>query len=145
MPRAASSVQMVVSERPDPADRAAVLAVLVAYNETQVPPSDGWPLAILLRDAGGATLGGLLGRSFYDWLFVELLAVPEALRRQGLGARLLRTAEQEAARRGCAGVWLDTFGFQARGFYERQGYTLFGTLEGHPRGSRRHFLQKRLD
>jgi hypothetical protein len=34
---------------------------------------------------------------------------------------------------------------QARPFYEKLGYELFGTLEGYPAGTRQHHLFKRLD
>lgn len=100
---------------------------------------------ILLRDrAAGSTIGGLWGRSVYDWLYVELLAVPEDLRGQGVGSTLMRQAETIAIERGCVGVWLDTYGFQARGFYEKLGYEVFGVLDDHPRGSQRFFLRKLL-
>jgi hypothetical protein len=41
---------------------------------------------------------------------------------------MLLQAEQEAKARGCRGAWLDTYSFQARGFYERLGYAVFGAL-----------------
>jgi GNAT superfamily N-acetyltransferase len=53
-------------------------------------------------------------------------------------------AEAWARQRNLAGMWLDTFAFQARPFYEKLGFTVFGTLEDHPRGSRRFFMQKRF-
>jgi GNAT superfamily N-acetyltransferase len=74
--------------------------------------------------------------------YVELLFVPESLRRGGLGRRLMRDAEEEAIRRGCRGAWLDTFSFQARGFYERLGYAAFGLIEDYPPGHSRIFLKK---
>jgi GNAT superfamily N-acetyltransferase len=74
--------------------------------------------------------------------YVELLFVPESLRRGGLGRRLMRDAEEEAVRRGCRGAWLDTFSFQARGFYERLGYAAFGFIEDYPPGHSRIFLKK---
>ena len=129
---------------PDPADRAAVLAALLSYNRSAGAHDEAVPLALLLRDDAGAVEGGLWARSVFDWLFVELLVVPERLRGHGVGTRLMRRAEAVALERGCAGVWLDTFSFQARPFYERLGYTVFGTLEDHPRGGRRHFLARRL-
>jgi ribosomal protein S18 acetylase RimI-like enzyme len=49
-----------------------------------------------------------------------------------------------AAARGCIGVWLDTYAFQARGFYEKLGYEVFGTLADHPRGGGRFFMRKLL-
>ena len=56
--------------------------------------------------------------------------MPETLRGRGIGTDLLRRAEAEALVRGCHGAWLDTFEFQARGFYERLGYRCFGELGG---------------
>ena len=136
--------QIVAIEKPTVADRDAVLAVLKAYNESRAGPSDYRPLALLLRDAGGETIGGLWGRSMYDWRYVELLAVPEPLRREGVGSQLMRRAEAVAIERGCVGVWVDTYGFQARGFYEKLDYEIFGTIDDHPRGSQRFFFRKRL-
>jgi GNAT superfamily N-acetyltransferase len=139
------TIQLHVPDQPTPEDREAVLAPLRAYNEAAFGPGRAEPLAILLHNDEGQTIGGLWGRSNYDWLFVEYLALPEAVRGQRLGSRLVAEAERIARERGCCGIWLDTFAFQARGFYEKLGFTVFGTLEDHPRGSRRFFLSKRLD
>jgi GNAT superfamily N-acetyltransferase len=81
----------------------------------------------------------------YDWLAVELLFVPEDLRRSGVGSRLLCEAEDQARARGCIGAWLDTFSFQAREFYEQLGYSVIGTILDHPVGGARYFLTKRWD
>ena len=87
-------------------------------------------------------LGGLYGGTAYSYLHIELLYLPEDLRGAGLGRRLMAQAEEEAIQRSCSGVWLDTFSFQARGFYERLGYTVFGTFEDYPPGHSRFFLRK---
>jgi len=47
-----------------------------------------------------------------------------------------------AMRRGCSGAWLDAFSFQARGFYEKLGYAVFGSIEDYPPGHSRFFLKK---
>jgi RimJ/RimL family protein N-acetyltransferase len=57
----------------------------------------------------------------------------------------MHRAEDIARAHGCIGLWLDTYEFQARGFYEKLGFTLFGTLDDHPVGRKRFFLQKRID
>lgn len=77
-------------------------------------------------------------------MYVELLAVPDALRGEGAGAALMKKAEALAVERGCVGAWLDTFAFQARGFYEKLGYAVFGEITDHPRQSARYFLSKRF-
>ena len=39
---------------------------------------------------------------------------------------------------------MDTFSFQARPFYEKLGYRVFGQLPDYPRGQTRYFLAKAL-
>jgi ribosomal protein S18 acetylase RimI-like enzyme len=77
-------------------------------------------------------------------LFTQLLMVPESARGRGVGKELLRRAEAEAMARGCHSAWLDTFEFQARGFYEHLGYACFGELPNYPKGFVRNFMQKSL-
>lgn len=136
---------IVVPDQPADADRKAIVDVLMAFNEKAGGPSRFQPLAILIQDpATGATLGGLWGRTVYDWLFVELLVVPEQFRGDDLGSRILAQAEAVARDRGCIGAWLDTYAFQAPEFYRKQGYTAFGAIDDHPRGQKRYFFQKRF-
>jgi GNAT superfamily N-acetyltransferase len=78
----------------------------------------------------------------FDHLRIDRLVVAEAMRGTGLGRQTMSLAEDEAQRRGCRGAWLDTYSFQARRFYERLGYTVFGTLADYPPGHSRIFLSK---
>jgi GNAT superfamily N-acetyltransferase len=136
---------IVVPDRPTDADRAAVLAALIAFNTDASGLPGPQPLAVLIQDpATGKPVGGLWGRTSYDWLFVELFVVPEPFRGQRLGSDILQQAEDIARSRGCIGVWLDTYSFQAPDFYAKQGYELFGTIDDHPRGKQRFFFKKRL-
>jgi GNAT superfamily N-acetyltransferase len=129
---------------PDDDLRQGIVAPLVKYNEAMTGRSDHRPLIIAIDDSGGHVIGGLWGRTAYDWLFVELLFVPEVLRGRGLGSDLMKRAESEAVNRGCHSAWLDTFEFQARGFYERLGYSCFAELANYPAGSARYFMKKSL-
>lgn len=74
----------------------------------------------------------------------KLLYVSEESRRRGWGTKLIRAPEAEAVSQGCHGAWVDSYSFQARGFYERQGYAIFGSLDNYPTGQKRFFLQKTL-
>jgi GNAT superfamily N-acetyltransferase len=123
--------------------RAAVLNGLVEFNSLHAAPSKAEALCVALRDTSGAVVGGLFGNNIYDWLAIELLFVPEQLRRSGTATRLLATAEEQARECGCIGAWLDTFSFQAQGFYERLGYSVVGTIPDHPIGGARYFMMKR--
>lgn len=137
--------QLSLSADADEATRQAILAPLRAYNEAQAGPGHHQPLVVTIRDESGQVIGGLWGSTGYGWLYTQLLVVPESLRGQGVGAQVLLQAEAEARARGCVGAWLDTFSFQARGFYERLGYQAFGSIEDFPPGGSRCFLAKRLD
>jgi GNAT superfamily N-acetyltransferase len=140
-----SDVKITLDPQPDPALRDAILKPLIDYNVSKVGERPLTAFALFIRDPDSdAILGGLWARSFFDWTFVELLFVPEAMRGAGLGARLLAQAEAIAVERGCIGIYLDTFSFQARGFYEKYGYRLFGMLESYPGDEKRFFLSKRL-
>ena len=130
-------------EAPSPVDRDCILEGLRAFNSEQAGPPDHRPLCVALRNAAGGMEGGLWGVTMYDWLFVELLFVPPGLRGGALGREVMARAEEEARSRGCIGAWLDTFSFQARGFYEKLGYRLTGTIADHPRGGARYIMSKR--
>jgi GNAT superfamily N-acetyltransferase len=137
--------ELIVADDPPPNERASILAALSGFNEMRAGPANYRALAVLLRDvANQQTIGGLWGWSAYDWLRIDLLFIPEQLRGQGLGTRLVRQAEAIAVDRGHSGVWVDTFEFQAPGFYQKLGYEAFGVLPDHPRGQRRFFLYKRF-
>lgn len=139
-----AGVEVALAKDPSPDDRAAILRGLVAFNDQRFGPSEIRPLAVLLRDGAGETVGGLWGRTTYGWLYVELLFVPENLRGQGFGARLLAEAESAAAERGAQNGWIDCFGEENRAFYEGCGYAVFGALPGMPPGETRYFLKKAL-
>ncbi|MDR6917995.1 putative N-acetyltransferase YhbS [Pseudomonas sp. 3296] len=132
------------SQNPTEAEREAILIPLRAYNTAQAGPGNPQPLALLVRDDNGEILGGLYGRFFYQWLFIELLSVPEQARGQGLGSKLMQMAEDLAREKKCVGIWLDTFDFQAPEFYKRLGYSELGQIADYPPGHKRHFFQKRL-
>lgn len=103
------------------------------------------PLAVLLTDPqSNDIVGGLWGSTGWGYFYTDMLFIPETLRRLRLGSKVMRMAEEEAARRGCHGAWVDTYDFQARGFYEKLGYTVFGALDGPPPVYPRYFLKKRL-
>ena len=125
------------------ADEAAVVRGLLSFNEKWLGPSNEQPVRFVARDELGVA-GGLLGHIRWNWLYVAKLWVDERARRHGIGTQLLKAAEDLARSRGCIGVNLDTFEYQARPFYEKLGYELFGTLDGYPPGYRQFYLRKRL-
>jgi GNAT superfamily N-acetyltransferase len=135
---------ITLTDKPDPMQVKAVHNLLRSFNDAESGYGfDGRALFITLTDpATGDVVGGLFGATGYGYLHVDMLIVPQSLRGSGLGSQLMRQAEDEAVRRGCHGSYLDTFDFQARGFYERIGYSVFASLEDTPPGHTRFFLKK---
>jgi GNAT superfamily N-acetyltransferase len=91
----------------------------------------------------GKVVGGLYGETYGGWLFIRYFVLPEALRGQSLGSQVIAEAERVARERGCHSAWVDTFSFQAPGFYQKQGYAEFSRIDLPPMGHR-IFLQKRF-
>ncbi len=131
-------------DRPNAPELAAIGAGLRRHNQPFGGSEKTRELTACVRDENGRVIAGLYGHSDWGWLFIKWLWVDENHRKHGWGRKLMTAAEVEAVKRGCTGVWLDTFSFQARGFYEKLGYVLFGKLDDYPAGQNRVFLEKRL-
>jgi GNAT superfamily N-acetyltransferase len=101
-------------------------------------------LAVFLRDEAGALRGGVVGGTFWNWFDLRYFWVDPALRGQNWGKKLLQAVEAEARQRGCIGIACDTTSFQALDFYLKQGFEVFGSLEGRPPNHRSYFIQKRI-
>jgi ribosomal protein S18 acetylase RimI-like enzyme len=139
---------VLISIETDTADelRQAVSSGLYAYNDQFAGPMDNSTLTIGARDADQKIIGGLVAnlQPGWKWMHVHRLWVDESHRRAGIGRLLLEAAEKEAQTRGCLHVAVDTFEFQARGFYENQGYSVYAVLEDYPVGHRKFMLRKTL-
>ncbi len=137
---------ITLTDTPTPGDLRVVRDGLNAFNRQHVPEDNYRPLALFLRSEDQTIVGGLLGATYWGWLYIEILWFDESVRRQGYGEKLLALAEQEAIKRGCRYAHLDTMSFQALPFYEQHGYSVYGTLHDIPAGSgcSRYFARKEL-
>jgi GNAT superfamily N-acetyltransferase len=125
---------------------------LCEFNDRQVPFTqalNGGNEPILSKNYvinnEGVTIAGIKA-DVYCWgiLFIELLFVDESHRHKGLASLLLSKVETEARAMGASLAHLDTFDFQAKDFYLKHGYEVFGVLEGCPPGHKRFYLKKVL-
>ena len=82
----------------------------------------------------------------YCWnvTYIDTLWVDETYRGKGLGSQLLTEVERTAKENGCYLIHLDTFDFQAKEFYKKQGYEVFGILEDCPKEHCRYYLMKKI-
>lgn len=108
-------------------------------------PFDPRPLQLKAIDEEGRFLGGLTGLTQFDWLFVKLLALHPDARGKRVGSSLLQRAEEIGRQRGTSGVYLDTFTFQAPGFYEKHDYREVGRLPMIGRNPQRIWFCKVFD
>jgi GNAT superfamily N-acetyltransferase len=135
---------IVLDLAPRAEDVQQVQAGLIAYNVAAIGPASLTRIALYVRDADGTIRAGLVGFCAWQWLSIELLWVDESLRGQGYGSALLAEAEAAGRKAGCIAARLDTYEFQARPFYERYGYVVYGELDGYPGGTRTYLMRKSL-
>ncbi|MHB1282723.1 MAG: GNAT family N-acetyltransferase [Metallibacterium scheffleri] len=121
-----------------------VVKGLTEFNSQQSGGDAPNYLLVTVRDNQGTVVGGLLGATYLGWLQVQAVWLPETLRGLDYGTKLMAVAEQEALRRGCPRVFLETLSFQALPFYEKLGYTVFSRLPDFPVGGTRYALTKNL-
>jgi ribosomal protein S18 acetylase RimI-like enzyme len=114
------------------------------YNIQQAGEPDEQNLCFVLRSPDQEIVGGIIGATHWDWFYINLMWIREDLRGRGFGHRLLTLAEDEARQRRAKNAYLDTFSFQAPGFYQKHGYRVFGELPDFPVGHQRYFLTKQL-
>jgi GNAT superfamily N-acetyltransferase len=117
---------------------------LMRYNRAQAGPARYTRAVLSVRDGKGRVIGGLVLESYWRESYVELLWLSERARRLGYGRKLMEEAERRARKRGSRLLHLNTYSFQAPGFYEKLGFKRFGGMQGSPAGESRHFYVKRL-
>ncbi|MBK1810707.1 GNAT family N-acetyltransferase [Clostridium sp. YIM B02505] len=121
---------------------------IVKYNLSKVPFTQE-PSFIsinrVIKGANGEVLAGI-NSVLYCWncLYVDVLWVKEEYRREGYGSILLKEVEKIAKEKGCKLSHLDTFDFQAKDFYLKHGYEVFGVLDDCPAEHKRYYLKKNL-
>jgi len=123
--------------------RREILKGLLAFNKRALGNWNFKPLSITLRHRG-AIVGGLYGETYLNWMYISLFWLADEFRGKGFGSKIMQTAEKEARKRGVKNVFVDSFSFQAPGFYKKLGYREFGKLKDFPAGHSRSFLTKAL-
>jgi GNAT superfamily N-acetyltransferase len=135
-------VHIATSDAASEIDLGKIDAGLHAFN-TQAARLDEIRLLVCLAKLPDGTLvGGVKARTWGACCEVLHLWVDDEHRRRGIGRRLMEATELEAVRRGCTLIYLDTFSFQAPGFYERLGFEIVAEFRGFPHGVCRFMLRK---
>ena len=117
---------------------------LAKFNEEKVGADNHELLNIVEYDENNSIIAGILGGTYWGWLHIDILWVAEKYRMQGIGSKLLKAAEEEAKKRGCHSVHIDTMSWQAPEFYKKHGYKIISELENIPAGNKKFHLIKEL-
>lgn len=121
-----------------------VVESLQQFNTERVGPDGHTHLCLVDYDAEGNVIAGLLGGTYWGWMYVDILWVHQDHRNKGIASRLLAAAEQEALQRGCHHVHLDTMSWQAPAFYQKHGYEVMGIFPDMPSGNQKYLMIKAL-
>ena len=136
--------ELDINRDPSDAEIEELRDALIAYNVGKHGYSDVSKVAILVRNEAGSLEAGVYAYAWGGCCQVELLWVDERRRGEGLGTRLMAAVEEEARRIGCSLLFLDTFSYQAPGFYEKLGFEMTGTVPEFPEGHTYYVFAKRL-
>lgn len=121
---------------------------IVEYNLSKVPLKQQVPFLWINRvieNTNGEIIAGILSKMYcWNCLYIDVLWIKEEYRKDGLGSRLLKEIEKIAKDKGRHLIHLDTFDFQAKDFYIKHGYEVFGTLDECPQGHKRYYMKKRI-
>ena len=78
-------------------------------------------------------------------VYVDMLWVDEKYRGFDYGTMLLKHVENQAKKLGAIMIHLDTYDFQAKGFYLKCGYEEYAVLDDSPSiGHKRFYLKKKI-
>jgi GNAT superfamily N-acetyltransferase len=125
-----------------------IVDMIVEYNLSKVPLKqkvDFLWINRVIEDVDGVIIAGILSKMYcWNCLYVDVLWVKEEYRKDGLGSKLLKEIEKVAKEKDCHLIHLDTFDFQAKDFYLKHGYEIFGVLDECPQGHKRYYMKKNV-
>jgi len=135
-----------VVNNPSPEEISAIYDGLSQFNEPHFPGLDVKSIACFIRDENGTVIGGLTAKTLLTSLHIDFLWLSEPLRGKGVGKDLILRVETEAAKHGAERVFVDTYSFQAPGFYETLGFLEVGRYSGYPKvGVDKIFFTKKVN
>ncbi|WP_369310719.1 GNAT family N-acetyltransferase [Providencia rettgeri] len=136
-------MNIVITHEVTQEDRDELLAGLRRFNLQFLDASRFGQLGVYFKDGDGVMQGGLIATIKANWLCIDYLWVNDAVRKAGVGSKLMQTAELEAVKIGCLHSLVDTFSFQALPFYQKLGYVQQMSLPDFPEtGMQVYYLTK---
>lgn len=133
---------------PDDADLKVMSDGIKSFNQKHLPDAVVFEpdtrFAVFAKDDDGTVLGGIRANAFWNYCILELVWISEDARGMRVGSRLMAEAEKHCRELGFEYVRTETVSFQAKPFYEKLGYRVFGELADYPKGHTTYCLVKKL-
>ena len=133
-----------IDHTPQNKDIEFLIEKLTSFNKKHLTDIARVPIALWYKNEKGEIIGGISGNTFGKWLRIKYMWVEESVQFSGVGSHLLLKIEEEAANRNCQFSFVDTYDFQARPFYLKNGYVEIFSLQEYPISGKRHFFTKNI-
>ena len=137
-------MQKELIENPSEAAVQEIRNLLVMYNLSHIEDPACHDYMLRYADESGGLIAGMCFSIHGQWLEISFLFVNEQERTRGIGSQLLQEVEQLAWEKHCRMAALNTFGFQAKPFYEKSGYRVVYEQRNYPRTGSRYYMEKQL-
>lgn len=141
-------MKVEIEREPSDSDMELLSRGIMAFNDDAVHGLEGIEAEkrfhVIARDEQGALQGGIRATCYWNTLHIELLWISSDIRGGGIGRKLIEKAEGFARANNCEIALVETTSWQAKPFYEKNGYHHMATLNNRPRGHSSHYLKKVL-
>ena len=141
-------MKIEITTTPNQADMEFLSQRIQAFNRESVhgipEVAQDLKFAVFVRDTDGKLVGGIRASAYWGYLHIELLWLSAEARGNGIGTQLVKQAEDFAIEHGFRHARVETTSFQAKPFYEKQGYAVYGVLDNFPEGHKSFYLSKCL-
>ncbi|BBN82351.1 N-acetyltransferase [Pseudoalteromonas sp. A25] len=114
------------------------------YLSNENAHNTGLQCVITVQDENNKIIGGLQACVIWSYCILELLWLDDEIRGRGIGTKLMLQLEAFAKKHDLYQIRTETLDFQAKPFYEKLGYRVYGELENTPPGHISYFLVKQL-
>lgn len=119
-----------------------------SFNQKHIPDEMVFEadtrFAVFAKNDDGKVIGGVRATAFWNYCIIELLWLSDEARGMGVGSQLMAETESYAREKGFTYARTETLSFQAKPFYEKLGYKVFGELKDYPKGHTTYCLVKEL-
>lgn len=141
-------MKIELTTTPSLQDLQAISTGIQSYNQSYLADDVVYQadtkFAVFAKNKADEVIGGIRATAFWNYCIIELLWLSKESRGEGLGSQLMQKAEAFALVKGFEYIRTETIDFQAKPFYQKLGYKVYGELHDCPKGHTTYCLVKAL-